>query len=167
MLSPPLSEPKKLPQQLVFHLQIPNFILLFLLRRHVSLWRSSPAAGRDSRFHFPHSPVIPFDPSPLLHICPENQNTPRFHDLFSLLLSSPAFFFYRLYMVLPYKIAPWRSYFSTSGDFSSMSVFLGSVHSVSGGFVRHILFQIAAQLRCTTAFTSGLSESNGHLKANE
>ncbi|EEG28575.1 hypothetical protein CLOSTMETH_03823 [[Clostridium] methylpentosum DSM 5476] len=38
-------------------------------------------------------------------------------------------------MVLPYKIAPWRSYFPTSGDFLSMSVFLGFVQTAVGGFL--------------------------------
>ena len=66
----------------------------------------------------------------LLRICPESQNTPRFHGLFSLLLSSPAFFSTACTCVygLAIQKAPCRSYFPTSGDFLSMSVFLDFVH---------------------------------------
>ena len=86
----------------------PNFIVLFLLRWHVSLCRSSPATGHDSRFHFPHSPVIPFDPS-LYYIFVLKTKTLRYFTVFPLLLSSPAFLFLPLvhvYMVLPYKSPP-------------------------------------------------------------
>lgn len=62
MLSPPSSEPKKIPQQLVFHLQSPDLIVLFLLRCHVSFGRSPAAARKDSCFHFPYPSVIQFDP---------------------------------------------------------------------------------------------------------
>ena len=126
MLSPSLSEPKKIPQQLVFHLQTPDFILLFLLRRHVSLWRSSPAAGHDSRFHFPHSRVIPFDPS-LYYIFVLKAKILRDFTICFPCCSSPAFLFLLVYG-LAIQIAPCRSYFPTPGGFSSMSVFLDSVH---------------------------------------
>ena len=113
MLSPPLSEPKKIPQQLVLHLQTPDFILLFLLHRHVSLWRSSLAAGHDSRFHFPHSPVIPFDPS-LYYIFILKTKILRNFTICFPCCSSPAFLFLLVYGLAIQK-APCRSYFPTPG----------------------------------------------------
>ena len=123
MLSPPSSEPKKIPQQLVLHLQTPDFILLFLLRRHVSLWRSSPAAGSDSHFHFPHSPVIPFDPSLYYIFVLKTKIRRDFTICFPLCFHLQHFFFY-LYMVSPYKKPPGVVIFLRQGAFRQCPFFL-------------------------------------------
>ena len=73
------------------------------------------------------------------------QNTPLFHDLFSLLLSSPAFFSTACTCVygLAIQIAPCRSYFPTPEGFSSMSVFLGSVQREDGSLFYLLRINVA------------------------
>ena len=122
MLSPPSSEPKKIPQQLVLHLQTPDFILLFLLRWHVSLWRSSPAAGHDSRFHFPHSPVIPFDPS-LYYVFVLTKYSTISRFVFPVAFIS-SIFFYRLYISCHTKSPPGVVIFLRQGAFRQCPFFL-------------------------------------------
>ena len=104
MLSPPFGEPKKIPQQFVLHLQTPDFILLFLLYQHVSLWRSFSAAGHDSRFHFSHSPVIPFDPS-LYYVFVLTKYSTISRFVFPVTFIS-SIFFYRLYISCHTKSPP-------------------------------------------------------------
>ena len=102
MPSPPSSEPKKILQQLVFHFQPLDFIVLFLFCRYVSFSRSSPAPGKDSCFHFPYPPVIPFYPS-FYHVFVFESELLRYFSIcFPCRFHLQYFFFYCLYVrILP------------------------------------------------------------------
>ena len=134
MPSPPSSEPKKIPQQLVFHFQPLDFIVLFLLCRYVSFSRPSPAPGKNSCFHFPYPPVIPFYPS-FYHVFVFESELLRYFSicfpcrfhlqyLFLLLV--------RAYIALTYKSPPGVVIFLRQGAFVNVRFSWFCTHFTGG-----------------------------------